>query len=173
MMKEADSALLNWSDWESCTALVALFLTKESRVCSVQTQTHETKLAQGSLQCKTPVRTCVKEHKNHLKRRKIPFVKCVNTLGPVIHKAWPKSKQIHSLTALLKRTLLQCYLCRSPTLIPHSALRDRGWGCWVRINPPSQCTTFRSCCLELEMGFWSILINYYQLSAFKLLCLPC
>lgn len=79
-MKEADSALLNWSDWESCTTLVILLVTKERRFCSAQTQNHETKLAQGSLQCKTPVRTCVKEHKNYLKRLKIPFVKYINTL---------------------------------------------------------------------------------------------
>lgn len=50
------------------TGCIVTVLTKERRFCSVQTQTHETKLAQGSFQGKTPVRTCVKEHKNHLKK---------------------------------------------------------------------------------------------------------
>lgn len=108
------------------TGLIVTVLTRERGFCSVQTQTHETKLAHGSLQCKTPVRTCVKEPKNYLKRQ-IPFIKYIDTLGPVVHKAWPKSKQIHLLTALLKRTQFQCHLCRRSNLIPHTE-RSEGTG---------------------------------------------
>lgn len=128
MIKEADSALQNWSDWESCTTLALLLLCWPRRgdFALYRLKTHETKSAHGSLQCKTPIRTCVKEPKNHLKTLKILFVKYVDTFEPVVHKAWSKSKQIHSLIALLKGTLLQCYLCKWSNLIPHNTLRQQG-----------------------------------------------
>lgn len=118
---------LVWLGVLNYTGLIVTVLTKERGFCSIQTQTHETKLAHGSLQCKIPIRTCVKEPKNHLKTLKILFVEYIDTLGPVIYKAWSKSKQIHySLIALLKRTLLQCYLCKWSNLIPHNTLREQG-----------------------------------------------
>lgn len=73
---------------------------KEILLCTDSNSRNQVSTQQPPVQ--TPIRTCVKKHKNHLKRLKIPFVKHVNTLGPVVHKAWPKFKQIHSLRALLR-----------------------------------------------------------------------